>query len=73
VEKTLNRHVFTILKTCFLDLSIPFPLNPGRTLLPICEALEFWGEEVRGGLFSSPTNAHSKVAPGDNDYWYKYA
>jgi hypothetical protein len=25
VEKTLNRHIFTILKTCFLDLRTPFP------------------------------------------------
>ena len=47
-EKTLNRYVFTILKRCFPDPSIPFPLNPCRTLQPICEALEFWGKRLEG-------------------------
>jgi hypothetical protein len=50
VKKMLNRHVFAILKTCFLDLRTPSPLNPGRTLQAIWEALEFLGKMGRRGV-----------------------
>jgi hypothetical protein len=48
VKKTLNRHVFTILKTCFLDLSIPFPLNLARFFANL-QIFQILAEEIEGG------------------------
>ena len=71
MEKTLNRHVFTILKTCFLDLSIPFPLNPvGLSSLTV-KISNFGKEEVRRRSFSSPTNHYLQPYSGVEDYELK--
>jgi hypothetical protein len=48
-KKTLNKGLFTILKSCFFESHGSFSLESGRTLQPICEAMEFLGKRLEGG------------------------
>jgi hypothetical protein len=71
VEKTLNRLVFTIYKACFLNLLIPFPLNlAGLSSLSV-KNLNFEKEEVRRGLFISPTKSEYWSTSKVDDYYLK--
>ena len=71
MEKALNRYVFTIPKTCFLDLSIPFPLIlAGLSSLSV-KILNFGKEKVRRGLFESATGHYWQPYSGVENYELK--